>query len=180
MFLSIICTALLSDAYASGRKAPVLRRSDNGTFVYTGERKVVPEYGKPLRKIFDYDDVSRRLAGRVMLKTGVEPGVTEGTIRVVVLRIAFENNSRPDLTSISAGGDFDLTPGGTSLIDPTPHNSVYFSGHMQGLRNYIDLQSCGRLQVEWDVLPQDVNRSYKLSDIADYGPGSGGGWTTPQ
>ncbi|MBU8921520.1 MAG: immune inhibitor A [Bacteroidales bacterium] len=180
LFLLTIFAALLSDAYASGRKAPVLRRSDNGTFVYSGERKDVPDYDKPPRKIFDYDDVSRRLASRAMLTKGGGPGVVEGTIRVVVLRIAFRNNSMPGLTSISTDGDFDLTPGGTSLIDPTPHNSVYFSGHMQGLHNYIDLQSCGKLQVEWDILPQEENGSYKLSDIADYGPGSGGGWTTPQ
>ena len=180
LFLLTICAALLTDAFASGQQAPVFRRSDRGTFVYTGERKAVPDYGKPLRKIFDFDDVSRKRVGRAMLESSGEPGVVEGTIRVVVLRIAFENNSMPGLTSVLPDGDFDLTPGGTSLIDPTPHNSIYFSGHMQGLRNYIELQSCGKLQVEWDILPQEEDASYKLSDIADYGPGAGGGWTTPQ
>ncbi len=164
---------------AAGKKAPVFRSSGGGRFVRTGELKTVPDDGGRTRRILDFDRPSRKRTGRVMLRAGSAAAV-EGVIRVAVVRIAFETNREKRLTSIRTEGDFDLTPGGTSLIDPTPHNGVYFNAQMRGLNNYIGFQSCGRLEVEWDILPPGENDSFKLSDIADYGPGSGlAGWTTP-
>jgi M6 family metalloprotease-like protein len=76
------------------------------------------------------------------------------------------------------GGDFDLEPDGSSIIDPTPHNLSYFNSHMEAMARYWEFQSCGAVELSWDILPAGENGSYKLTDLADYGPGASGQWTT--
>ncbi|HSG29488.1 MAG TPA: immune inhibitor A domain-containing protein [Candidatus Krumholzibacterium sp.] len=179
--MMLLAGLIAGAAYAAPReKAPVFVRGEGGRLVNTGTWKEVPEGAYPARRIFDFDRPARKRRSREMLKRGEGPSAVEGTIRVALIRIAFETNREPSLSSIATSGDFDLTPGGTSLVDPTPHDRAYFNTHMEGLDNYIGFQSCGRLEVEWEILPQGNGESYKLSDIADYGPGSGGSWTTPQ
>jgi len=164
---------------ASAEKAPVFQRFEKGRFVRTGEWKAVPDAAKP-RRILDFDRFSRKRSGREMLRAGSGTSAVDGVIRVAVIRIAFDTNREKTLTSIKTEGDFDLTPGGASLVDPTPHDKVFFDAQMRGLNNYIGFQSCGKLEVEWDILPPGENDAFKLSDIDDYGPGSGSaGWTTP-
>ncbi len=131
--------------------------------------------------MFSFDRPSTRglirRAGRARGPLGAA-GNGVDTISVVLVRVSFETDREGALSSISTGGDFDLTPNGTALIDPAPHNRDYFNSHMEALRNYYRFQSCGRLEIVWNVLPRDENASYKLSDLADYGPGKSGSWTT--
>ncbi|MCK4350695.1 MAG: hypothetical protein KAX13_07545, partial [Candidatus Krumholzibacteria bacterium] len=93
------------------------------------------------------------------------------------MRVSFKNDREPSLSSISTRGNFDLTVNGSQIVDPTPHNKDYFNSHMTGLRNYFYYQSCGRLEIVWDIIPEGLDESYKLSDIADYGPGTTEVWT---
>jgi M6 family metalloprotease-like protein len=99
------------------------------------------------------------------------------TVRVLLVRVSFLGDRLPSLSSISTGGDFDVSTDDGGLVDPTPHDKDYFDAHMTGLRNYFYYQSCGRLEVVWDIVPEGLEESYKLSDIADYGPGTAETWT---
>ncbi|MCK4236263.1 MAG: immune inhibitor A, partial [Candidatus Krumholzibacteria bacterium] len=101
------------------------------------------------------------------------------TIKTLLIRVSFDTDREDELSSIATElqGDFDLTPNGRSIIDPTPHNRSYFDSHMTGLANYFRYQSCGRLKIEWVIMPEGEDESYKLSDLADYGPGGSGIWT---
>ena len=99
------------------------------------------------------------------------------TVRVLLIRIAFLSDREDGLSSIATGGEFDLTPDGQAIIDPTPHDKNYFDSHLLAMRNYYHFQSCGRLEVAWDILPDGREESYKLSDLADYGPGTADLWT---
>jgi len=98
------------------------------------------------------------------------------TVRVMLIRVSFESDRDDALSSLSTGGGFDLVPHGDALIDPSPHGRSYFDAHMRALGNYFGFQSCGRLEIVADVLPEDENGSYLLSDLADYGPGESGSW----
>ncbi|MCB1182418.1 immune inhibitor A, partial [bacterium] len=102
------------------------------------------------------------------------------TLRVLLVRIAFDENRNPGLTTISPDGDFMYAPlenPGVLEIDPPPHDKAYFEAHMAGLSEYYRYMSGGRLHIEGTVLPAGDRDAYRLSDVADYGPGSGGFWT---
>ncbi len=101
-------------------------------------------------------------------------------LRVLIVRVSFEANRDSHLTTISPGGDFMLDPlvdPGPLEIDPPPHNKAYFEAHLAGLTEYYRFMSGGRLEIQGTVLPAGDNDSYKLSDVADYGPGAGSFWT---
>ena len=102
------------------------------------------------------------------------------TLKVLIVRISFEENRNPELTSVEPNGDFLLEPlanQDTLFVDPPPHNRDFYQSHLLGLSEYYKFQSGGRLHIEGNVLPEEQDSSYKLSDIADYGPGNDGFWT---
>ena len=98
------------------------------------------------------------------------------TLNVLIIRIGFETDVSGDLTSVTTDGDFRLEPDG-ARIDPAPHNKDFYESHLYGLSEYYRFQSGGKLTIAGQVLPVGQNDCYKLSDIADYGPGEGASWT---
>jgi len=176
----ILLLTLPSLPLRAGR-SPVLTRTGSGRLVLKrGAASVAPGEAKHARA-FPFDRPSTRGlirgAGRARGPLGAS-GNGVDTIRVVLVRVSFETDREDRLSSLSTGGDFDLAANGAALIDPSPHNRDYFDSHMKALRNYYWFQSCGRLEIVWDVLPKDEDASYKLSDLADYGPGASGSWRT--
>lgn len=102
------------------------------------------------------------------------------TLKVLIIRIGFETNRNPRLTTIDPSGDFVLDPLADPQpleVDPPPRNKAYFEAHLQGLSEYYRIMSGGRLHIEGRVLPEESDASYKLTDVADYGPGAGNFWT---
>ncbi len=102
------------------------------------------------------------------------------TLRVLLVRISFETNRDPHLTTIAPDGDFVLEPLADPApieIDPPPRNKAFFESHLTGLSEYYRFMSGGRLHIEGQVLPEGDNDSYKLSDVADYGPGADDFWS---
>ncbi len=102
------------------------------------------------------------------------------TLNVLIIRIGFETNRDPHLTTIDPSGDFVLEPLADPKpleVDPPPRNKAFFEAHLQGLSEYYRTMSGGRLHIKGRVLPDDSEASYKLTDVADYGPGAGNFWT---
>lgn len=116
----------------------------------------------------------RRLAQR---KGGEICAEAPEELQVILVRIAFETDRSGSLTSITEDGNFLLEPDESYPFDPPPHNKAYFEAHLEGLARYWNSMSGGALQVNARVLPEGDEDAYFLSDIADYGPGSGGFWT---
>ncbi|MBT7311535.1 T9SS type A sorting domain-containing protein, partial [bacterium] len=98
------------------------------------------------------------------------------TLKILIVRIGFETDVSGDLTSVTTDGDFRLEPD-EARIDPAPHNKAFYESHLFGLSEYYRIQSGGKLAISGQVLPVGQNDCYKLSDIADYGPGEGASWT---
>ncbi|MFH1844533.1 MAG: T9SS type A sorting domain-containing protein [bacterium] len=155
------------------RQSTVLQRRLEITRLL-GERSVSRKSHELLRQ--------RRL-GPALLETGsanwkappVELPVD--TLRILVIRIGFETDRSGDLTAVTTDGNFQLGEAGElDFIEPSPHDRNFFESHLFGLSEYYRLQSGGRLFIEGAVLPSGRNDCYKLSDMADYGPGAGGGW----
>ena len=127
---------------------------------------------------------SRNL-GPALLASGMEQGPSKSaqdyhdTLRVLIVRVSFLTNRDSSLTTIAPDGDFVLEPPvdpGPLEIDPPPHDKAFYESHLTGLSQFYDYQSGGRLHIEGRVLPEDPNGSYKVGDVADYGPGAGGFW----
>ena len=98
-------------------------------------------------------------------------GAEADTVDLLVVRVGFAANRRPDLTSMDASGDFRLAPDSTAIVDPPPHDVAYYEAQLLALQEYYRVQSHGQLFVRGSVFPPDGEPSLKLSDIADYGPG---------
>ena len=173
---ALLCAAGLS---AHERRVPVLERRPGGLApspagATTGEFPAA-------RQIHDFDRPSirglrrvREASARRLLRGAAAP---PDSWRVAVVRVSFDTDRSGSLTSMRTGGDFDLTPDGTSVIDPTPHNKAYFNAHMEAMARFFEFQSCGAVSIDWEVLPAGDGESYHLGDLADYGPGRGGVWT---
>jgi M6 family metalloprotease-like protein len=167
-------------AQAHERKVPVLERRHGG-YIHLGEDTGIDSPKTAGRqRAFHFDRPSpkgllrtREAARRRLL--GI-PAAQLDTWNVVLIRVSFETDRSGGLTSMRTEGDFDMTPDGGSIIDPTPHNKAYFASHMEALARYFRFQSCGTLEIEYEILPEGDEESYKLGDIADYGPGRGGQW----
>lgn len=173
---------LHAGALAAGdRSVPVLERRAGGLYS-TGREMELPDGAVTGARIFGFDRPSlrglrrtREASERRMLQG---PSAPADTWNVALIRVSFKTDRSGSLTSMRTGGDFNYTPAGTSIIDPTPHDRAYFDAHMEAMARYWDFQSCGATEVTWDILPAGDEGSYKLTDLADYGPGKGGYWTT--
>ncbi len=105
-------------------------------------------------------------------------------LKVLIIRVGFEENREPALTSMMPDGGYDVIPSpdrqDTLYVDPAPHGHDFFAAHLEGLKQFYGYQSGGRLVIDGEVLPRQMpgepERWYTMSDIADYGPGTGGFW----
>ncbi|MFT5233400.1 MAG: M6 family metalloprotease-like protein [Candidatus Krumholzibacteriia bacterium] len=176
--------------------ADEVRAMPNGQKMLDQELHRQGEYNRRWRQVHDVlggQHVSR-LSQEMLARRGLGPsslvagGPTSTTnkalepdvLRVLLVRVSFENNRNPNLTTMDPSGDFMLDPladPGPLEIDPPPHNKAYFESHMQGLTEYYQFMSGGQLIIEGTVLPEGENDSYKLTDVADYGPGASSFWT---
>ncbi|MCK9994806.1 MAG: immune inhibitor A [Candidatus Krumholzibacteria bacterium] len=129
---------------------------------------------------------SRGLGSALFNKDSGGPGwptsaqVQDDTLNVLIIRISFETNRDPHLTTVDPSGDFVLDPLADPKpleVDPPPHNKAFYESHLEGLSEYYRFMSGGRLQIQGRVLPEDSDGSYKLTDVADYGPGADNFWT---
>lgn len=178
ILVSIVLLAVLSGPLLAGRgEAPVFGRGRGG-LVPLGVSRPAPGGAGP--RIFDFDRPSLEGRARTLESSRRRmlgaPAVD--TWRTVLVRVSFETDRSGGLTSMRTGGGFDLGPGDGFVIDPPPHDRAYFDSHMEALDRYYEFQSCGAVDMTWDILPEGAVDSYTLSDPADYGPGSGGQWTT--
>ncbi len=176
-FLALFIIPLAAEGQNEIRYVPVLKKAGDGNLLVRDLFPSAPEK-TVRRRHFNFDRPSGRgftRDGRPLLGAAAE---VKGTWHVALLRIGFRDDRDDELSSISTGGDFILEPDDRYIIDPPPHDKAYFDAHMQGLRNYYDIQSCGKIDITWDIFPEEENGSFKLDDIADFGPGAGGSWTT--
>lgn len=162
--------ALVRTAGGSLALAPI--RAGAG-LVAPGHERVFPYDGVCHRSLIRLREQARAARG---LSTAPAASAEVDTLRVVLIRVSFQTDRDNALSTLATGGGFDLTPNGAQVVDPTPHDKGYFNSHMEALANYYRFQSCGRLEIVWTVLPAEEDSSYKISDLADYGPGKGGTW----
>jgi M6 family metalloprotease-like protein len=100
------------------------------------------------------------------------------SIHILVLKVEFQAEN-PDDPTTTGNGHFDMRTYDQFLqdeghyFDPAPHNSAYFSAHIQALARYYDFVSDHRLKLTWEVWPQAESAAIQLPHPMSY-YGSGG------
>jgi M6 family metalloprotease-like protein len=97
------------------------------------------------------------------------------TLRILGIRVEFEEEI-PDDPRTTGNGLFDMRDTTEfkqqegHLIDPSPHDTLYFKTHLRALHNYWWTVSEGRLALEGEVYPKDETLAYRLPHpMAYYG-----------
>lgn len=90
------------------------------------------------------------------------------TLRTLAIMVQFQ----PDEDSRTTGdGQFDLSEGDPGILNPPPHNAVYFEHHLEFARRYYNEVSGGRLTIEFTVWDQ----IFTLPEVmGTYSPGTPG------
>lgn len=86
----------------------------------------------------------------------------EDTFRILAIRVEFQPDS---LSTTTGNGTFgDGIPEG-SIVDPLPHDLIYFEDHLRFLRNYYFEISDGKVIIDtFAVYPRDTVGSYTLPE----------------
>jgi M6 family metalloprotease-like protein len=97
------------------------------------------------------------------------------TLRILGIRVEFEEEI-PDDPRTTGNGLFDMRDTTEfkqqegHLIDPSPHDTLYFKTHLRALHNYWWTVSEGRLALEGEVYPKSETLAYRLPHpMAYYG-----------
>ena len=97
------------------------------------------------------------------------------TLKILAIRVEFQEEILDDPRTTGNGlfdmrtqEEFDSTEG--HLIDPSPHDTLYFKKHILALHNYWWTISEGQLALEGEVFPKSDSLAYRLPDsMAHYG-----------
>lgn len=97
---------------------------------------------------------------------GVKPAPASGTLRVLAIMVEFQRDN--DRTTVG-NGQFDsiyTRNWGSSILDPLPHDSAYFSAHLEFAKNYYAKVSRGSLSLQYTVLPQVITLSKTMREYS--------------
>ncbi len=101
------------------------------------------------------------------LLSKIAPGQTR-TLKILGIRVEFQEEIEDDPRTTGNGlfdmrdqDEFDQQEG--HLIDPSPHDTLYFRKHILALHNYWWTVSQGQLALEGEVFPKSESLAYRLS-----------------
>ncbi len=102
------------------------------------------------------------------------------TIHILVLRFNFQEEN-PDDPNTTGRGIMNLSrpldnPVDSALyydsvghlVDPPPHDSLFFDAHMRALRRYYETVSEGKITLTWDIYPPSRTGVYQLPHEMSY------------
>jgi len=89
---------------------------------------------------------------------------------ILAIRVEFIED---DIETTNGNGKFDLSDTSSALVDPPPHNRLYFEDHLEALKRYYYKISGGKVIINYDVFPGELNGSYQLPEqMVYYNPNS--------
>ncbi len=97
------------------------------------------------------------------------------TLKILAIRVEFQEED-PDDPLTTGNGLFDMRAPEEfyeqegHMIDPAPHDTLFFKKHIQALHNYWWTVSNGQLALEGEVFPKHESLAYRLPHpMAHYG-----------
>lgn len=129
---------------------------------------------QPLPKLDFISDVSRRNLLELERETPFSlPRFSKAafpqakTLKILAIRVEFQEEV-PDDPLTTGNGLFDMRNQQEffeqegHLIDPAPHDTLFFTKHIQALHNYWWTVSDGQLALEGEIFPKHGNLAYRL------------------
>jgi M6 family metalloprotease-like protein len=113
-----------------------------------------------------------RTAPYALPKSAIPSGTVD-TITIIALRVDFVYED-PDDPLTTGRGTFDLRSKETFIqqeghgLDPAPHNRDYFEAHLRSLAQYWKVVSRGKLQLVFEVWPNQTDSAYHLDSSMGY------------
>lgn len=156
---------------------PSWAMADTGRILRIQDKKLLNLDQKPSgpekEKVFKSDVSRRNLLGlerpslyALPVFSKRVPSQTK-TLRILGIRVEFQEEI-PDDPRTTGNGLFDMRSQDEffqsegHLIDPSPHDTLYFQKHILALHNYWQTVSEGKLSLEGDVFPRSENNAYRL------------------
>ena len=85
------------------------------------------------------------------------------SLKILALRVEFQTD---DDSKTTGTGNFDLTKNLQKIIDPPPHDAVYFSNHLEFAKNYFARSSNNKLKITSEVFPSVVMLSKNMQSYS--------------
>ncbi|MEW5796302.1 MAG: hypothetical protein AB1772_08055 [Candidatus Zixiibacteriota bacterium] len=135
------------------------------------------------RRCLTPDGNGRRLIEAVgekwKLPVGAQSADFDTTIHCLVLRFDFQYETVDDPNTTGRGHMNMSRPLDTltdeeyiarvgHLIDPPPHDSLFFDAHMRALNRYWETVSGGQIHLSWDIFPRERDSVYELPHPMSY------------
>lgn len=95
----------------------------------------------------------------------------DDTLKILAIMVNFQEDA--DGTTFGNGkfGTIYSQNYGSDILDPLPHNKKYFESHLNFVRNYFDKVSKGKLNIQYNVLPDTFSVSKRMRNYSP-DPGS--------
>jgi len=168
--LAVVTTAVAEDKLLTGQKESVQVRP--------GDNRIMQRGLTPNRYVPGWGSLQRKNPWSLPKQALAED--FQQTIRVLVLRFNFQEED-PDDPITTGTGLMNLasplanpTDSATyfdsvgHLVDPPPHDSVYFDAHLRALSRYWETVSGGKINLSWDIYPPSRNGVYQLPHSMSY------------
>jgi hypothetical protein len=88
------------------------------------------------------------------------------TIRILGIMVNFQEDRDGATFGNGKFGSIYSRSYGTDILDPLPHDKVYFEAHLEFVKNYFNKVSNGIVQIEYFVLPDTISVSQTMRNYA--------------
>lgn len=168
--LAVVTTAIAEDKLLTGQKECVQVRP--------GDNRIMQKGLTPDRYVPRWESLQRKNPWSLPTQALAED--FQQTIRVLVLRFNFQEEDPDDPTTTGTGLMNLASPLGNPtdsamyfdsvghLVDPPPHDSVYFDAHLRALSRYWETVSGEKINLSWEIYPPSRNGIYQLPHPMSY------------
>ncbi|MEW6652518.1 MAG: hypothetical protein AB1394_03510 [Bacteroidota bacterium] len=102
------------------------------------------------------------------LPNQVQKYSSSDTLKILAVMVEFQEDKYDATIGTGKFGSHYTKTYGDTILDPLPHNAEYFSDHLMFAKNYFGKVSKGRLNINYQVLPQVITVS---KTMREYVPG---------
>ncbi|MGK9476625.1 T9SS-dependent M6-like inactivated metalloprotease [Melioribacter sp. OK-6-Me] len=92
--------------------------------------------------------------------------VAIGKLKILAVMVEFQEDNDEYTYGNGKFGSIYTQNYGDTIIDPLPHDRIYFENHLQFAKNYFKKVSNGQLDIEYTVLPDIITVSQTMRNYA--------------
>ena len=90
---------------------------------------------------------------------------SEQTFRILAIRAEFQTD---DSQFTTGDGTFDYSADTEAVVDPPPHDRIYFLDQLEALKRYYNRVSNSMASITYDLYPAGDREAYTLPNLMEY------------